>query len=109
MSGSYHAYEDAFKVVRMGGELALLGLTNGTMPIDFAKNVIFHGVTIHGVIGRRVWSTWELMTDILRRGLAKRFLKAGFVTHEFPLERFEEAFAAIANGDALKVLLRPNM
>jgi threonine 3-dehydrogenase len=109
MSGSYHAYEDAFKVVRMGGELALLGLTNGTMPIDFAKNVIFHGVTIHGVIGRRVWSTWELMTDILRRGLAKRFLNAGFVTHEFPLERFEEAFAAIANGDALKVLLRPNM
>jgi threonine 3-dehydrogenase len=107
MSGSYYAYEDALKVVRMGGELALLGLTTGTMPVDFARNVIFPGLTIHGVIGRRVWSTWELMIRILKGGLAKRFLKAGFVTHEFPLDRFHEAFDVIANGDALKVLLRP--
>ena len=107
MSGSYHAYTDAFSVLRMGGELALLGLTSGTMPIDFSKNVIFPGITIHGVIGRRVWSTWEMMTAILKKGLAARFMKAGFVTHQFPLERFEEGFGAIANGDALKVLLRP--
>ncbi len=107
MSGSYHAYEDAFKVVRMGGEISLLGLTNGSMQVDFAKNVIFAGVTIHGVIGRRVWSTWDLMTRILKKGLAKRFLKAGFVTHQFPLNQFNEAFAAIESGDALKVLLRP--
>jgi threonine 3-dehydrogenase len=107
MSGSYDAYVDAFKVLRMGGEIALLGLTSGTMPVDFAKNVIFPGVTIHGVIGRRIWSTWELMIDLLRKGLAKRFLKSGFVTHEFPLKQFDHGFEAIANGDALKVLLRP--
>src|ERR1041385_2102317 len=107
MSGSYHAYEDAFKILRMGGEIALLGLTSGTMPIDFSKNIIFPGVTIHGVIGRRVWSTWELMIRILKQGLAKRFLKSGFVTHQFPLHQFEQGFHAIENGDALKVLLRP--
>lgn len=107
MSGSYHAYEDAFKVLRMGGEISLLGLTNGSMQVDFARNVIFAGVTIHGVIGRRVWSTWDLMTDMLKNGLAKRFLKAGFVTHQFPLNQFDEAFKAIECGDALKVLLRP--
>ncbi len=107
MSGSYHAYSDAFSILRMGGELSLLGLTSGTMPIDFSKNIIFPGITIHGVIGRRVWSTWDMMTGILKKGLAKRFLRAGFVTHQFPLERFEEGFQAIAHGDALKVLLRP--
>ena len=107
MSGSYHAYEDAFKVLRMGGEMSLLGLTSGTMPIDFAKNVIFPGVTIHGVIGRRVWSTWDMMTDILKKGLAKRFLKSGFVTHQLPLAEFDKGFQAIADGDALKVLFRP--
>ena len=107
MSGSYHAYEDAFKIIRMGGEMALLGLTSGAMPIDFAKQVIFPGITIHGVIGRRVWSTWEMMTDILKKGLAKKFLKAGFVTHQFPLAEYEKGFHAIATGDALKVLLRP--
>ncbi|MGA2622814.1 MAG: alcohol dehydrogenase catalytic domain-containing protein [Bacteroidota bacterium] len=107
MSGSYHAYEDAFKVLRMGGEMSLLGLTSGTMPIDFARNVIFPGVTIHGVIGRRVWSTWDMMTGILKKGLAKRFLKSGFVTHQLPLVDFEKGFQAIADGDALKVLFRP--
>ena len=107
MSGSYHAYEDAFNVLRMGGEIALLGLTSGTMPVDFSRSVIFPGVTIHGVIGRRVWSTWDMLIHLLRTGLAKRFLKSGFVTHEFPLKQFEHGFQAIASGDALKVLLRP--
>jgi len=107
MSGSYSAYEDAFKILRMGGEISLLGLTNGTMPFDFAKNVIFPGVTIHGVIGRRVWSTWDMMTDILKNGLARRFLKSGFVTHQIRLEEFDKGFQAIASGDAIKVLLRP--
>ena len=107
MSGSYYAYEDAFKVLRMGGELALLGLTSGTMPIDFSRNVIFPGVTIHGVIGRRMWSTWDMMTELLKGGLAKRFVRSGFVTHQVPLQDFEKGFQAIANGDALKVLLRP--
>ncbi len=107
MSGSYHAYEDALAILRMGGEMALLGLTSGTMPIDFSKNVIFPGITIHGVIGRRVWSTWEMMTALLKRGLAKRFLRAGFVTHQFPLREFDAGFRAIESGDALKVLLRP--
>jgi threonine 3-dehydrogenase len=107
MSGSYYAYGDAFQILRMGGEMSLLGLPSGSMPIDFAKNVIFPGITIHGVIGRRVWSTWDLMTKILKQGLAKRFVSAGFVTHQVPLEKFEKGFGAIAAGDALKVLFRP--
>lgn len=107
MSGSYYAYEDAFHTLRMGGELALLGLTDGTKAIDFSKNVIFPGITIHGVIGRRVWSTWEMMIAILKKGLAKRFLDAGFVSHQLPLKDFDKGFHAIMNGDAFKVLLRP--
>ncbi len=107
MSGNYKAYEDALKVVRMGGEIALLGLTSGTMPIDFSKNVIFPGITIYGIIGRRVWSTWEMMIDILKKGLAKKFIKSGFITHQFTLEEYEKGFQAIMNGDALKVIIRP--
>lgn len=108
MSGSYHAYEDAFKVVRMGGEISLLGLTSGTMPIDFSKSIIFPGVTIHGVIGRRVWSTWEIMTGLLKDGLAQKFIKAGFITHQFLLKDFDKGFQVIASGDGLKVLFRPS-
>lgn len=107
MSGSYHAYEDAARILRMGGIFSLLGLPSGTMQVDFAKNIIFSGITVHGIIGRRVFETWDQMEALLRNGLAKQFVKTGFVTHRLPLERFDDGFAAIRSGDAYKVLLHP--
>ncbi|HTY12391.1 MAG TPA: zinc-binding dehydrogenase [Bacteroidota bacterium] len=107
MSGSYKAYEDAFKAIRMGGTFSLLGLPAGTMPVDFAGDVIFKGLTIKGIIGRRVFETWTQMERILKSGLAKKFLSTGFITHQFPLEKYEEAFEVIRRGDAFKVLLKP--
>jgi threonine 3-dehydrogenase len=107
MSGSYEAYEDAFKAIRMGGTFSLLGLPAGTMPVDFARDVIFKGLTIKGIIGRRVFETWIQMEKILKAGLAKKFLATGFITHQFPLEKYEEAFEVIRRGDAFKVLLKP--
>jgi threonine 3-dehydrogenase len=107
MSGNYRAYEDAFRVVRMGGAISLLGLPAGVMQVDFARDVIFRGVTIHGIIGRRVFETWDLMRELLTKGLAEQFMKSGFITHDLPLEKFEEGFTALRSGDGLKVLLRP--
>ncbi|HEY4643578.1 MAG TPA: zinc-binding dehydrogenase, partial [Bacteroidota bacterium] len=107
MSGNYKAYEDAFHVVRRGGAISLLGLPGGHMVVDFSKDIIFRGITIHGIIGRRVFETWDLMEKILKDGLAGEFLNSGFITHDLPLEKFEEGFQAIMEGDALKVLLRP--
>jgi threonine 3-dehydrogenase len=107
MSGSYRAYEDAERVLRMGGTFSLLGIPSGTMQVDFAKNIIFSGITVHGIIGRRVFQTWDQMEELLKAGLAKQLMKTGFVSHQLPLERFEEAFAAIRSGDAYKILLKP--
>jgi len=107
MSGNYKAYEDAFKVVRMGGMLALLGIPGGKMVVDFSKDIIFRGVTVHGVIGRRVFETWDMMRVILREGLAQKFIDSGFITHDIPLEEVDKGINALANGEALKVLLRP--
>lgn len=107
MSGSYKAYADAFDIVRMGGAISLLGIPEGEMNLDFAKKVIFPGVSIYGIIGRRVFETWEIMKAMLKSGLADKLLDNGFVTHQFPLEQFEAGFAAIRAGEALKVILRP--
>ena len=107
MSGNYKAYQDAFEVIRMGGTISLLGLPEGDVNIDFSKNVIFKGITIHGIIGRKVFETWEIMRSILKSGLAEKILEAGFITHQLPLEKFEEGFNAIKNGDGLKVILKP--
>jgi len=107
MSGNYKAYEDAFRVVRMGGMIALLGIPGGKMVVDFSKDIIFHGVTVQGVIGRRVFETWDMMRTILRSGLAQKFVDTGFITHDIPLQDVETGINALANGEGLKVLLRP--
>jgi threonine 3-dehydrogenase len=107
MSGNYKAYNDAAGILRMGGTFSLLGLPSGTMQVDFARNIIFSGITVHGIIGRRVFQTWDQMEILLKSGLAKQLMKTGFVTHQLPLERYEEAFAVIRTGDAYKVLLKP--
>lgn len=77
MSGNYKAYQDAFEVIRMGGTISLLGLPEGDVKIDFSKNVIFKGITIHGIIGRKVFETWEIMRSILKAGLAEKNSRGG--------------------------------
>ncbi|MEX0737457.1 MAG: zinc-binding dehydrogenase [Bacteroidota bacterium] len=107
MSGSYRAYEDAERILRMGGTFSLLGIPSGTIQVDFAKNIIFNGITVHGIIGRKVFQTWDQMEELLKAGLAKHLMKTGLVTHQIPMDRYEDAFTAIRNGDAYKVLLKP--
>ncbi len=107
MSGNYGAYVDTFRNIRMGGTFSLLGIPPGKMDVDFATDVIFKGITIKGIIGRRVFETWDQMETLLKAGLARQFMKTGFITHQFPLEEFDKAFEVIARGDAFKVLLRP--
>jgi len=107
MSGSYFALEDALKNVRMGGIIALLGLPSGKKEIDFSKDIIFRGITIKGVIGRRMFSTWELMRYLLTNGLARKILDNHIISHDLSLEDFQKGFDAIKAGDAYKIILRP--
>jgi len=107
MSGSYHAYEDAFKIIRMGGTISLLGIPEGKMSLDFANTVVFKGVTLHGIIGRRVFSTWETMKALLKAGLSDLLMEHRFVSHDLPLTEFEEGFRAMMSVEAFKVVFRP--
>jgi threonine 3-dehydrogenase len=107
MSGSYYALEDALKNIRMGGTIALLGLPSGKKEIDFSRDIIFRGISIKGVIGRRIFSTWDIMKSLLTGGLAQTILDNHIITHDLPLEKFQEGFDAIKSGDAYKVILRP--
>src|ERR1051326_3330956 len=55
MSGSSNAINFGLDIVRMGGTLSLLGLPAGRSVTinDYTRNVIFKGVTMQGIIGRR--------------------------------------------------------
>lgn len=107
MSGSYGAYPDAFDLVRMGGVVALLGLPEGSYSLDFSRQIIFRGLTVKGVIGRRVFETWEAMRNLLRSGLAEELLASDFISHRLALEDFETGIRAILERSATKVILKP--
>ena len=102
MSGVPSALHQAFAAVRMGGRVQLLGLPKGQVPIDFANEIIFKGITVYGVIGRRMYETWHQMRRYLTAGLLD---PTPVITHQFPLGKIEEALAAIRAGDAGKIIL----
>ena len=102
MSGVPSALHQAFAAVRMGGRVQLLGIPKGDVPVDFANEIIFKGITIYGVIGRKMYETWHQMRRFLTGG---QFDPRPVITHRFPLAKIDDALAAIRSGDAGKVIL----
>jgi threonine 3-dehydrogenase len=102
MSGHPTGPAQALAAVRMGGRINFLGTPNRTTEVDFARDIIFKGVTLYGVTGRKMYRTWHQM---------QRFLRAGqldprpVITHRFPLECIADAIQVIKDGQAGKVIL----
>lgn len=102
MSGHPSGHAQAFAAARLGGRVNLLGTPSKTTEVDFARDVIFKGLTLYGVTGRKMYETWHEM---------RRFLRAGqldprpVITHRFPLEEIAEAIQVIKDGQAGKVIL----
>jgi threonine 3-dehydrogenase len=101
MSGVPTAIHQAFALVRVGGRVQMLGIPAKPMDVNFATEVIFKGITIYGVVGRRMYDTWHQMTRFLRSG---KFDPTPVITHRFPLEGFAEAIDTIKRGEAGKVV-----
>jgi threonine 3-dehydrogenase len=102
MSGHPDAVRQAFTCVRLGGRINLLGLPKGEVALRLSNDLIFKGVTVYGVIGRRMFETWHQMQRFLTSGLLD---PTPVVTHSFPLERINDALEAIRSGAAGKVIL----
>ena len=105
MSGAPSAIDSGFRLLKPGGEAALLGLTSGPIDFDLDDNVIFKGVTVHGVVGRRLWQTWFEMRGLIRSGSIDL---APIVTHRFALDDYDEAFALMESGQCGKVVMFPD-
>jgi threonine 3-dehydrogenase len=101
MSGVPAAIHQAFAMVRLGGRVQMLGIPAKPMEVNFANEIIFKGITIYGVIGRRMYDTWHQMTRFLLSG---EFDPTPVITHRFPLEGFEDAMRVIKSGEAGKVI-----
>ena len=102
MSGAASAMRQSFSALRNGGIAALLGLPAKPVTFDFNENIIFKGCTVLGINGRKMFETWYQMEELLLSG---RLELDEIITHEFPLERYKEAFATMISGEGIKVVL----
>jgi len=102
MSGHPAGHTQAFAAARLGGRVNLLGTPSRTTEVDFARDVIFKGLTLYGVTGRKMYTTWQQMARFLRNG---QLDPLPVVTHRFPLEQIADAIGVIKDGKAGKVIL----
>jgi threonine 3-dehydrogenase len=65
------------------------------------NEVIFKGLTVKGIYGRRIFETWYKAASMLQSGLDISTI----VTHVYPVDEFERAFAMVASGQCGKVVL----
>lgn len=65
MAGFNDSINNCIASTRRGGAIILFGIKNGDVVIEDYNRVIVQGYTIHCVIGRRLWETWETTRRLL--------------------------------------------
>ena len=97
-SGARHVVVTDMNPYRL--ELALLGLQRTDAKVDL-ETVIFNGLHLKGIYGRKVWDTWYKMSTMLQAGLDI----SDIITHHFDIKDFQKGFDAMISGNSGKVIL----
>ncbi|MEZ5757801.1 MAG: L-threonine 3-dehydrogenase [Emcibacteraceae bacterium] len=100
MSGNARAFSDMLDVMNHGGKIAMLGIMPGDTAINW-NHVIFKGLEIKGIYGRRMFETWYKTIAMLESGLDL----SPVLTHHFKIDDFEEGFEIMRSGNSGKVIL----
>jgi len=100
ISGAGAALSQMLDVMNNGANIALLGIPTQDHVIDW-NDIIFKGLTLKGIYGRKLFETWYKMIAMLQTGLDV----SPVITHEFSADQYEEAFSVAASGESGKVLL----
>jgi threonine 3-dehydrogenase len=103
MSGSSAALHQGLAAVTNGGRVSLLGTHTVPATVDLSQEVIFKGIRIYGITGRRLFETWYRTTALLEEGLDL----SPIITHRLPLADYAQAFDLVASGHAGKIVLLP--
>jgi L-iditol 2-dehydrogenase len=102
-AGTAASLAAAWELVRKEGTLVPLGIYPGPVETDFNR-ITMKELRVVGSYGY-LWTTWRRTTSLLAD---KRIDAESLISHEFPLERWCEAFEAAQDGSAVKVVFRPD-
>ncbi len=100
MSGAQSGFRDMVENMKHGGKIAVLGLQRPDATINW-ETVIWNGLNIRGIYGRKVWDTWYKMTTMLQAGLDI----SPIITHRLNIKDYKKGFEAMISGQSGKVIL----
>lgn len=101
-SGAALAVEQGLRAVKPAGGIHLLGTFAEDVTLDLSRLVVFKGVRVVGIHGRRMFQDWQLMQGLLRSG---KLDLAPIITHKLKLSEHEKGFEAMAGSDSGKVVM----
>jgi len=94
MSGNPSAIRNGLRAARKGGTFVAFGIASRPVELDLSNEVIMKSRTILGVLGRRMFETWEQMQRLLDSG---RLDPRPVITHRFALGDFVKAVETVRN------------
>ncbi|OXM13470.1 L-threonine 3-dehydrogenase [Paenibacillus herberti] len=103
MSGSPQAINSLLEAMSNAGRVSLLGIPSKAVPIDLGRHIIFKGLQVYGITGRRMYQTWHQIKGLLDAG---RIDLSSLVDHTFTLDRYEEAFELMSSGQCAKIVFK---
>ncbi|OPA74101.1 L-threonine 3-dehydrogenase [Paenibacillus selenitireducens] len=100
MSGHPEAMREGFEGAAHAARVSLLGIPTADVALDMGQ-IIFKGIRVEGITGRKMYETWYQMKGLLARNVLNL---EGLITHTFTLDRYEEAFDLMRQGLCGKVV-----
>ena len=105
MSGKQSALIEGLRSLTNGGVASLLGIFEGDVSLNLDDLVIFKGITVYGITGRKMFETWRIVDQLLK---SKKLDLSKIVTHVLDFEEWERGFELMVKGECGKVVLRIN-
>jgi threonine 3-dehydrogenase len=65
MAGFNSSVTNCLEATRFGGDVILFGIKDGDLVIPKFSSVIVKGLTLHSIIGRQIFQTWQVSSSVL--------------------------------------------
>ncbi len=100
-SGNSHALSLSLDYIKNGGNMSLLGIFKDNVNLDINK-VVFKGLNIYGVTGRRMYESWQQIDSLLK---TNKLHLDKVVTHHLDFNQMDEAFKIMEDKSCGKIVL----
>lgn len=107
MSGHPDAIDNALRGLRRGGKMIAFGLSrDNEVPFRrYSQDVVFGGITVKGIIGRKIYDTWYKTRELAARPDVREKIQK-VVTDVLSFPDWKTGFEKMARRESGKVVLR---